>query len=66
LDRLRSRGLEVDKLSDEEIEDLAAELARKYVEDALTAASEAARIILDGVRAGRWRILIGVHARGTR
>ncbi|MBH5371587.1 hypothetical protein [Bradyrhizobium glycinis] len=54
--------MEVDKLSDEDIEDLAADRARKCVEDALTAASEAARIILDGVRADRWRILIGVHA----
>ena len=34
-------------------------LARRFQEMAPTSAAEAATIILDGVRAGRWRILVG-------
>jgi NAD(P)-dependent dehydrogenase (short-subunit alcohol dehydrogenase family) len=36
--------------------------ARSMIEDAPTSAAEAATIILDGVRAGKWRILIGYEA----
>ncbi|HEX7035323.1 MAG TPA: SDR family oxidoreductase, partial [Pseudomonadales bacterium] len=35
------------------------EMIRRFQEMAPTSASQAARIILDGVKAGRWRILVG-------
>src|SRR5206468_11054770 len=39
-----------------------AERARRFLTDAPTSAAEAARIILDGVKADRWRILVGSDA----
>jgi NAD(P)-dependent dehydrogenase (short-subunit alcohol dehydrogenase family) len=50
------------KLSDEQVQAYAAELARSFREEAPTSAAEAAKIILDGVKAERWRILIGTDA----
>jgi NAD(P)-dependent dehydrogenase (short-subunit alcohol dehydrogenase family) len=50
------------KMSDEEVQAHAAELARSFREEAPTSAAQAARIILDGVKAERWRILIGNDA----
>ncbi len=41
---------------------IARERARSFLESAPTSADEAARIILDGVRAKRWRILVGADA----
>ena len=38
------------------------ERARRFEEEAPTTAAEAARIILDGVKAERWRILVGADA----
>jgi NAD(P)-dependent dehydrogenase (short-subunit alcohol dehydrogenase family) len=49
-------------LSDEQIREIVAERARRFIEDAPTSAVEAATIILDGVKAGRWRILVGNDA----
>jgi hypothetical protein len=39
-----------------------AERARRFVEDAPMTAAAAARVILDGVKADRWRILVGDDA----
>ena len=39
-----------------------ADRARRFLEEAPTSAAEAARIILDGVKAERWRILVGRDA----
>ena len=39
-----------------------AERARRFLSDAPTSAAEAATIILDGVKAERWRILVGSDA----
>jgi NAD(P)-dependent dehydrogenase (short-subunit alcohol dehydrogenase family) len=50
------------KMSDEEVQAYAAELARSFREEAPTSAAEAAKIILDGVKAERWRILVGTDA----
>jgi NAD(P)-dependent dehydrogenase (short-subunit alcohol dehydrogenase family) len=50
------------KMSDEEVQAYAAELARSFLEEAPTSAAEAAKIILDGVKAERWRILVGNDA----
>ncbi len=49
-------------LSDDDIRRIVAERARRFLEDAPTTAAEAARIILDGVKADRWRILVGKDA----
>ena len=39
-----------------------AERARRFLADAPTSAAEAAAIILEGVKADRWRILVGKDA----
>jgi NAD(P)-dependent dehydrogenase (short-subunit alcohol dehydrogenase family) len=53
---------DADKKTDEEIQAAFAERARSFLEDAPTTAAQAARIILDGVKAERWRILVGNDA----
>jgi NAD(P)-dependent dehydrogenase (short-subunit alcohol dehydrogenase family) len=58
----RTLGEGAQALSDEQISALAAEQHRRFLEDAPTTAAEAAKIILDGVRAERWRILVGEDA----
>lgn len=59
---LAARGLAADAMSDDDIRALSAEIARRFREDAPTTAAQAARIILDGVKAERWRILVGPDA----
>ena len=60
---LKSAGIEgAETMSDEDIQGLAAERARSFLENAPTTAAQAARIILDGVKAGTWRILVGEDA----
>jgi NAD(P)-dependent dehydrogenase (short-subunit alcohol dehydrogenase family) len=60
--RVASMGVDVSKLSDDDIGKLADERARRFLEDAPTTAQEAAKIILGGVKAERWRILVGKDA----
>ncbi len=60
--RLTSMGVDVTKLSDDDIARRAEERARRFLEEAPTSAAEAAKIILDGVKADRWRILVGRDA----
>lgn len=50
-------------LTDDQIEAMAAEQHRRFLEEAPTSAAEAATIILDGVKADRWRILVGEDAK---
>ena len=38
------------------------ELERRFRDEALTSAAQAATIILDGIKADRWRILVGADA----
>ena len=61
-----SMGRDPSALSDEEVRALVAERARRFIEEAPTTAAEAATIILDGVKAGRWRILVGADAASDR
>ena len=61
--RLPAIGIDASKLSDEDVQALAAERARSFREEAPTSAAAAAKVILDGVKAGRWRILVGDDAR---
>jgi len=60
--RAAAGGLDVATMSDADIENMVLERARQFFEDAPTSAAEAATIILDGVKAERWRILVGRDA----
>ena len=55
-------GKDASALSDDEIKAMLAERARRFLADAPTSAAEAATIILAGVKADRWRILVGSDA----
>jgi hypothetical protein len=61
--RIASMGRDVANLSDDDIRKIVAERERRFREDAPTSAAEAATIILDGVKADHWRILVGKDAR---
>jgi hypothetical protein len=60
--RLASTGIDVSGLSDDDIRHRIAERERRFREEAPISAAEAAAIILDGVKADRWRILVGADA----
>jgi NAD(P)-dependent dehydrogenase (short-subunit alcohol dehydrogenase family) len=60
--RMKAAGIDHSKMSDEDIQKAAIERARRFLEEAPTSAAEAAKIILDGVKAERWRILVGKDA----
>jgi NAD(P)-dependent dehydrogenase (short-subunit alcohol dehydrogenase family) len=60
--RLTTAGIDVSAMSDEEIQAMVAERARSFREDAPMTSAAAARIILEGVKAGHWRILVGDDA----
>ena len=60
--RLTVAGVDASKMSDEDVQAAVAERARSFREDAPMTAAQAARIILDGVKAERWRILVGDDA----
>jgi NAD(P)-dependent dehydrogenase (short-subunit alcohol dehydrogenase family) len=55
-------GRDVSQLSDDQLRRLVTELDRRFRDEALTTAAQAATIILDGVKADRWRILVGADA----
>src|SRR5215218_8039259 len=61
-ERLGMAGIDTAKMSDEQLQAFAAEQARAFEQDAPTSAAQAAKIILDGVKAERWRILVGDDA----
>ena len=52
--------------SDEDLRNAMVALAEGFRDNAPTTAAQAATIILDGVRAGEWRILVGDDAHRTR
>ena len=60
--RLKGMGIDTGPMSDEDIQKIAADRARTFREEAPTTAAAAAKIILDGVKAERWRILVGDDA----
>jgi NAD(P)-dependent dehydrogenase (short-subunit alcohol dehydrogenase family) len=60
--RLTAAGVDAAKMSDADIQAMADERARVFREEAPTTAAQAATIILDGVKAERWRILVGDDA----
>jgi NAD(P)-dependent dehydrogenase (short-subunit alcohol dehydrogenase family) len=60
--RLAASGTDTSTMSDEDVQAGAAERARNFRDEAPTTAAAAAKIILDGVKAERWRILVGADA----
>ncbi len=66
--RLASTGAEPSGLTDDDIRVRMTERARSFQEDAPMTAAQAATTILDGVKADRWRILVGndAHAIDSR
>ncbi|HJU31196.1 MAG TPA: SDR family oxidoreductase [Hyphomicrobiaceae bacterium] len=60
--RLRAAGRDMSQVSDADIRKFAVDRARRFLEEAPMSAAQAATVILDGVRAGRWRILVGRDA----
>jgi NAD(P)-dependent dehydrogenase (short-subunit alcohol dehydrogenase family) len=60
--RVASTGKDASGLSDDELRAAMEDRARKFLEEAPTTAAQAATIILDGVKADRWRILVGADA----
>ena len=61
-DRFSAQGLDVTLASDEDLRNAMVALAEGFRDNAPTSAARAATIILDGVRAGEWRILVGDDA----
>ncbi len=59
---LRMMGHPVDTMSDEEVVALSESFGKTFRDNAPTTAAQAAQIILDGVKAEQWRILIGRDA----
>jgi NAD(P)-dependent dehydrogenase (short-subunit alcohol dehydrogenase family) len=60
--RLKGMGVDTNVMSDAEIQQRAHDRARTFREEAPTTAAQAAKIILDGVKADQWRILVGDDA----
>src|SRR3954469_2549972 len=62
--RQRLQGINIDTsgMTDADIQKFADDRARTFREEAPTSAAQAAKIILDGVKAGKWRILVGDDA----
>ena len=60
--RLAASGRDMSQVSDADLQAFAMERARQFRENAPTTAAAAATVILDGVKAGRWRILVGQDA----
>ncbi|MBU1375569.1 MAG: SDR family NAD(P)-dependent oxidoreductase [Alphaproteobacteria bacterium] len=60
--RIGRMGLDADQLTDDAIQAMMVEQARRFLEDAPMTAAAAATVILDGVKAERWRILVGDDA----
>jgi hypothetical protein len=62
-ERIALLSRDVSQLSDDQLRNLVSELERRFRDEALTSAAQDATMILDGVRANRWRILVGEDAR---
>src|SRR5207247_917876 len=60
--RIASMGMDVSSMSDEDIQNMVAERERRFREEAPMTATAAATVILDGVKADHWRILVGEDA----
>jgi NAD(P)-dependent dehydrogenase (short-subunit alcohol dehydrogenase family) len=59
---LKAQGMDLSSLADDQVIALVDAQAKRFHDEAPTSAAEAATIILDGVKAERWRILVGKDA----
>jgi NAD(P)-dependent dehydrogenase (short-subunit alcohol dehydrogenase family) len=59
---LKAQGTDLSALSDDQVRAMVQAQADGFRDNAPTSAAEAAKIILDGVKADRWRILVGKDA----
>jgi NAD(P)-dependent dehydrogenase (short-subunit alcohol dehydrogenase family) len=59
---LERRGLLPPDVTDDQLRDMMAMMAEAFRDNAPVSAAQAATIILDGVRKGEWRILVGDDA----
>jgi hypothetical protein len=60
--RIAATGADAAAMSDDDIRTTISERARRFLEDAPMTAAAAATVILDGVKADAWRILVGDDA----
>ncbi len=60
---LANRGLPAESLDDDAVRSIVENLGDMFRDTAPTSAAEAATVILNGVRANQWRILVGDDAR---
>jgi NAD(P)-dependent dehydrogenase (short-subunit alcohol dehydrogenase family) len=60
--RISSMGIDASKMSDDDVQKIVADRARRFLDEAPMTATAAATVILDGVKADRWRILVGEDA----
>ena len=60
--RMAAAGRDSSGMSDDDIRHMMKERARRFLEEAPMTAAQAATVILDGVKADRWRILVGDDA----
>ena len=60
--RIAASGKDTSGMSDDDIRAVVTERARRFLEEAPMTAAAAATVILDGVKANRWRILVGDDA----
>jgi len=60
--RLSAAGRDLAQVSDADIQKMAMERARRFLEEAPMTAAAAAKVILEGVKENRWRILVGEDA----
>ncbi len=60
--RMREMGINVDAMSDDVVRKLAADRARRFLDEAPMTAAQAVTVILNGVKDERWRILVGEDA----
>src|SRR5471032_3000189 len=60
--RIAASGIDASKMSDADVEKIVRDRVRRFLEEAPMTAAEAATVILDGVKAERWRILVGKDA----
>jgi NAD(P)-dependent dehydrogenase (short-subunit alcohol dehydrogenase family) len=61
-EQMTKRGFDASGMSDDDIANISTMMAEGFKNNAPTTAAQAATIILDGVRAGKWRILVGDDA----
>src|SRR5438309_10590735 len=59
---MKGMGIDTAQRSNDDIQKIALDRARSFRDEAPTTAAAAAKIILDGVKAERWRILVGDDA----